>query len=140
MESRKIIVSNKSGFHVRPAARLSKFAENCSSKVETWSNPSTKRPSLSRSEKPSGPTIVFIPAASKSVPNNATASLYSLNAPMNEGINIYIICGESKGTVTFNMADADNAEHEYAIGAFCKPSERVNVRRLEIFQKVLQNN
>ncbi len=34
MESRKIIVSNKSGFHVRPAARLSKFAENCSSKVE----------------------------------------------------------------------------------------------------------
>lgn len=34
MESRKIIVSNKSGFHVRPAARLSKFAENCSSRVE----------------------------------------------------------------------------------------------------------
>lgn len=31
---------------------------------------------------------------------------------------------------------ADNAEHEYAIGAFCKPSEHVNVTRLEIFQKV----
>lgn len=31
---------------------------------------------------------------------------------------------------------ADNAEHEYAIGAFRKPSERVAVRRLEIFQKV----
>lgn len=34
MESRKVFVSNKSGFHVRPAARLSKFAELCSSRVE----------------------------------------------------------------------------------------------------------
>lgn len=34
MESRKIIVTNKSGFHVRPAAKLSKFAEKCTSKVE----------------------------------------------------------------------------------------------------------
>lgn len=30
----------------------------------------------------------------------------------------------------------DKAEHEYAIGAFCKPAERVQIRRLEIFQKV----
>lgn len=30
----------------------------------------------------------------------------------------------------------ENAEHEYAIGAFCKPVERVSIRRLEIFQKV----
>lgn len=34
MESKKIIVTNRSGFHVRPAARLSKFAEKCSSRVE----------------------------------------------------------------------------------------------------------
>lgn len=31
---------------------------------------------------------------------------------------------------------ADNAGHEYAIGAFCKPSELVNVKRLEVFHKV----
>lgn len=31
---------------------------------------------------------------------------------------------------------AENAEHEYAISAFCKPAERVSVSRLEIFQKV----
>lgn len=31
---------------------------------------------------------------------------------------------------------AENAEHEYAIGAFCKPAERICVKRLEIFQKV----
>lgn len=30
----------------------------------------------------------------------------------------------------------ENAEHEYAIGAFCKPAERTCVKRLEIFQKV----
>jgi hypothetical protein len=31
---------------------------------------------------------------------------------------------------------AKNAEHEYAIGAFCKPAESTNIKRLEIFQKV----
>lgn len=31
---------------------------------------------------------------------------------------------------------AENAEYEYAIGAFCKPSERIHIKRLEIFQKV----
>ena len=30
----------------------------------------------------------------------------------------------------------ENAEYEYAIGAFCKPSERIHIKRLEIFHKV----
>ncbi len=34
MVSRKVIVSNKSGLHVRPAGVLVKAAEACSSKVE----------------------------------------------------------------------------------------------------------
>lgn len=34
MISRIVEISNKSGLHVRPAARLSKAAEHCTSKVE----------------------------------------------------------------------------------------------------------
>ena len=34
MVSRIVEITNKSGLHVRPAARLSKAAEHCTSKVE----------------------------------------------------------------------------------------------------------
>lgn len=34
MVSRKIIVCNKSGLHVRPASVLAKAAESCSSRIE----------------------------------------------------------------------------------------------------------
>lgn len=34
MVSKKVIVSNPSGFHIRPAGRLVKAAEHCSSRVE----------------------------------------------------------------------------------------------------------
>ncbi|MDO4649070.1 MAG: HPr family phosphocarrier protein [Eubacteriales bacterium] len=34
MESRKVIVDNQCGLHVRPAARFAKHAEQCTSHVE----------------------------------------------------------------------------------------------------------
>ena len=34
MVSKKLVVTNKSGFHVRPAGVLARAAENCNSKVE----------------------------------------------------------------------------------------------------------
>lgn len=34
MISSKVIVRNKTGFHVRPASMISKIAESCNSKIE----------------------------------------------------------------------------------------------------------
>ena len=43
--------------------------------------------------------MVFIPAAFRSVPNRATASLYALKAPMKPVITRYTIMGEIMGRV-----------------------------------------